>query len=594
MKGESRTVSVPAQPVARPSTSRLIVIGIVAALAVGIGLVAGSVLLTNRAAAVGSGAAYVPADAPFYVELRVQPSEEQDAGLRDILGRFPDSEDIDLDRPLYDQAVEQIDAMLSGENAGVSWSEDVAPWFDGRLAFTVTELPLGAMEAPADPMAMPEVPPFIAMLGVTDATAARDGIDRMIAAAEGELPTFTTLDHQGVTIHVMEGSEVGAYAITDDQLILGSDAQAIQAALDTHADGTGSVAEMAEMTRLTDQLPDDWLLFATYDLTEVMAQAMSEAASASPAVADAFSSLMEHQSLRGAMAISASAGRVNLDAATDAPTGPFALENADRGLASEVPSDVLFYSDAGNLGASFTALIEPMKEAIASVPEGEEQLRTMEAALGADLEDLVSWIDDGALVVGTADGEPYAGMLLVPNDRDAAERRLSQLASFAGLGALDPSSGLSVDEEDVDGVTVTTITWTDPNAAPDMGMGMPSFGGLVVEYALTDDRAVIGIGDAFVRRVLSLDAADALAAQPRYSEAITEFGGSENAAVAWLDLSGVREAVEAALGPMIEAGDPDGMYATEIQPWLLPLDRLVSVTRVEGDVMIQRGALLFE
>jgi len=587
-------VSASAQTAARTPNGRIIVIGIVAILAVGIGLVAGSVLLTNRAAAVGSGAAYVPADAPFYVEMRVQPSEDQDAGLRDILGRFPESEEIDLDRPLYDQAVEQIDAMLSDEGAGFSWTDDVAPWFDGRLAFTVTELPLAAMEAPADPMAMPEVPPMIVMLGVTDATAARDAIDRMIAAAEGELPTFTTVDHQGVTIHVMEGSDVGAYALTDDQLILGSDAQAIQTALDTHADGTGSVAEMAEMTRLTDQLPNDWLLFATYDLTDVMAEAMAASASASPAMADAFGSLMEHQSLRGAMAISASAGRMNLDAATDAPTGPLAVENATRGLADEVPSDVLYYSDAGNLGASFTAVIEPMKEAMASVPEGEEQIRTLEAALGADLEELVSWIDDGAIVIGATNGEPYGGMLLVPNDRDAAERRLNQLGSFAGLGALDPGSGLTVDEEEVDGVTVTTITWTDPNAAPDMGMGLPSFGGLVVEYALTDDRAVIGIGDAFVRRVLALDAADALAAQPRYSEAIAEFGGSENAGVAWLDLSGVRQAVETALGPMIEAGDPDGMYATEIQPWLLPLDRLVSVTRVDGDVLTQRGALLFE
>ncbi|MEO5985604.1 MAG: DUF3352 domain-containing protein [Candidatus Limnocylindria bacterium] len=575
-------------------TRRLVVIGIVAVLAVGIGLVAGSVLLSNRAAAIGSGAAYVPANAPFYVELRVQPSEDQDVALRDILGRFPDSQEIDLDRPLYDQAVEQIDAMLSDENAGVSWTEDVAPWFDGRLAFTVMELPLAVMEAPADPMGMPEVPPTIVMLGVSDATAARDGIDRMIAAAEGELPTFTTVDHQGVTIHVLEGSDVGAYALTDDQLILGSDSQAIQAALDTHADGTGSVAELAEMTRLTDELPADWLLFATYDFTDVMAEAMAEAASASPAMADAFGSLMEHQSLRGAMAISASEGRVNLDAATEAPTGPFAMENAERGLAGEVPSDVLFYSDAGNLGASFSAVIEPMKEALATVSDGDEQIRTLEAALGADLEELVSWIDDGAMVIGATGGEPYAGLLLVPNDRDAAERRLNQLASLASLGALDPSSGLSVDEEDVDGVTVTTITWNDPDAAPDMGMGMPSFGGLVVEYALTEDRAVIGIGDAFVRRVLALESADALAAQARYSEAITEFGGSQNAAVAWLDLRGVREAAEEALGPMIEAGDPDGMYASEIQPWLLPLDRLVSVTKVDGDVMTQRGALLFE
>lgn len=38
--------------------------------------------------------------------------------------------------------------------------------------------------------------------------------------------------------------------------------------------------------------------------------------------------------------------------------------------------------------------------------------------------------------------------------------------------------------------------------------------------------------------------------------------------------------------------DPGGLYQTEIRPWLLPLDRIVSVTRLEGDVHVQRGALL--
>ena len=69
----------------------------------------------------------------------------------------------------------------------------------------------------------------------------------------------------------------------------------------------------------------------------------------------------------------------------------------------------------------------------------------------------MSWIDDGAIAVGYTDGAPYGGLVLVPNDVAAAERRLGQLATFAGLGALDPTSGITVDEEVVDGVTVTTI-----------------------------------------------------------------------------------------------------------------------------------------
>lgn len=580
------------QPAARTAWRTVVIAG-VAILAVAIGVLAGSVLLTNRAAAIGSGAAYAPADAPFYVELRIEPSENQDAALREVLGRFPEIPEVDLARPLYEQVVEAIDESLADEDAGVSWSEDIAPWFDGRLAFTVTDIPAELMEPQVDPTAIPEVPPVIVMLGVTDRGAAEAGIERLIAASD-EAPSFSTVEHRGVTINVHDGADFGAYALTDDQVLFGTDAEAIQAALDTHAEGTGTLAEMDEMTRLTEQLPADWLVFMTYDLRDLMAEAMAASASASPAVADAFGSLMENQSLRGAMAVSAADGRIVLDAATDAPTGALALENADRGLADEVPGDALYYADAGNIGTSFTALIEPMKEAIAAEPGGEEQLRTIESALGADLEELVSWIDDGAMVIGATDGEPYAGMILVPNDADAARRRLGQLSSFAGLAALDPSSGLTLDEEEVDGATVTTITWTDPNAAPDMGLGMPSFGGLVIEYTVTEDRAIIGFGDAFVRQVLSLDASASLAREPRYADAIEEFGGPENAGVAWVDLAGIREAVETALGPMVGADDPDGMYAAEIRPWLLPFDRIVGVTRVDGDVMTQRGAILFE
>jgi hypothetical protein len=564
---------------------RIAVIGLVGVLAIGIGVAAGSFLLTTRAAPVGSGAAYAPADSPFYVEMRLEPSPAQDAALRELLGRFPPIEGIDLDQPLYSQMVEQIDEMLAEEGVGVSWTDDVAPWFDGHVAVAVTEVPASTME-------LPEVPPTVVLMGVTDAAAAEAAIERLLAEAGDAGATFTETQHAGVTIRSVEGADAGAYALTDDQLVIGSDADAVATALDTHAAGTGTLAEVEEMTRLTEQLPTDWLVFMTYDLTDLMAEAVAQSASASPEIAAAFDSLLEHQSLRGAMAVSASGDALLLDAATDAPTGPFVVENTDRGLADEVPADTLYYSEASHLGATFAAVIEPIKQAASTTPEGEDQIRTVEGAIGADLEELVSWIDDGAIAIGFDGSQPYGGMVLIPNDVAAAERRLGQLSTFAGLGALDPSSGITVDEEDVDGVTVTSIRWEDPNADPAMMLPTPS--SVVVEYAVTDDRALIGIGDLFVRRALALDEADSLAARPRYADAIAELGGNENAGVAWLDLAGTREAIETAFGPMLDEVDPAATYESEIRPWLLPLDRFVSVTRLDGDVMVQRAALLLE
>lgn len=575
------------------SAWRVAVIGLVAALAVGIGVAAGSFLLTTRAAAVGSGAAYVPADAPFYFEMRLEPSEAQDGALREVLAHFPPIEGVNLDRPLYAQMTEKFDEMLLAEGAGVSWASDVAPWFDGHVAMALTDFPLEAMEAPADPMAMPEVPPFVVLLGVTDVTAAAAAIDRILAEAGPDATTFTESQHLGFTIRSADGADGGAYALTDDQLVAASDADGVKAALDTHASGAGTLAEMAEITRLTDALPTDWLAFVSYDMTELMAGAFGHAAEEEPEMAAAFESLLEHQSLRGAMAFSAAGDRLLMDAASEPPTGLLAVVNADRGLAAEAPGDALYYSEAGNLGAAWATVIEPIKRAVASTPEGAEQLQTMEAALGADLEDLVSWIDGGAVAIGYDGSQPYGGLILVPNDVEAAQRRLGQLGSFASLGALDPQSGISVEEAEVAGVTVTTITWAAMDAGVEM-FAMPMAGGVVLEYAVTDDRALIGVGDLFVRRVLELDATDSLARVPRYADAIAAMGGAENTAVTWLDLAGTRDALETAFGSLIESADPDGLYESEVRPWLLPLDRVVSVSRLEDDVLVQRTVLMVE
>lgn len=568
---------------------RIAVVAVVGLLAVGIGIAAGGFLLAQRTAAVGSGAAYVPADAPFFFEVRLEPSAAQDAALREMLGHFPPIENVDLERPLYPQLTERLDELLVAEGADVSWADDVGPWFDGRVAMAITDVPAELMEVPADPMAAPPVPPFVMLLGVTDATVAAEAIDRIIAEAGSDAPTFTESEHLGFTIRSMDGSEAGAYALTDDQLVIGSDAESVRAALDTHAAGTGTLAEMAEITRLTDTLPVDWLSFVSYDMTDLVAQSFAAAGEQDPEVAAVLESLIEHQSLRGAMAISAAGDRLLVDAATDPATGPFAVANADRGLADEVPGDALYYAEGGNLGTAMAAVIESFKAAAATAPESAEELETMESALGADLEELVSWIGDGAVVIGYDGIAPYGGMVLVPNDMDAAQRRLSQLGSFASLAASDPLSGLSVEEGDVAGVTVTTVRWM-----PSEEMMLPVPVGVVIEYALTDDRALIGIGDGFVQRVLELDVADSLASMPRYADAVAELGGVENVGVVWFDLAGTREALETALGPMIDSGDPDGVYETEIRPWLLPLDRFVAVSRLEADVLVQRAALTLE
>ena len=580
-------MSASLSPASGVSAWRLAVVGTVAALAVGIGVAAGSFVLANRTVAVGDGAGYVPATAPFYFEMRLEPSTDQDAALRELVGRFPPIEGVDVARPLYEQLTGRLDEALSDGEIDASWSRDVAPWFDGRVGVAVLDLPVEAIAM--DPMTEPQAPSMVGLVGVSDADAAAASIERLLATAD-EPPTFTDQTHAGVTIRV--SADDGAYALTDDQLLIAPTAKDIVTALDAHESGSTTLSEVAEITRLTDALPTDWLAFGVYDMSDLMSASLSEAAGAPAGVAEAFSSLLEHQPMRGAFAVTAAGDRISMESVSEPPTGPFAVENADRGLAAEVPADSLYYADGGNLGAALAAFIGPMKEAAATQPEAAEQLEMMEAALGADLEELVSWIGDAALTIGWDGSQPYGGMVLVPTDVGEAQRRLDQLATFAELAAMDATAGITVETDDVGGTEVTTIRWADPNAAVDPMLGEAM--SFVVQYAVTDDRALVGMGETFVSRALELGPEEALASDPRFTESVDELGGPSNTGVAWMDLAGTREALEAALGPMLGMMDPSGTYESEVRDWLLPLDQIVAVTRHEGDLWVQRFALLVE
>ena len=579
---------------AQTSTStpawRVAVIGIVAVLAVGIGAVFGSAMLQTRTATIGSGASYVPATAPLYFEVRLEPSEAQDAALREFLGRFPEIEGVDLDQPLYGQLTAMLDEQIAISGSDFSWAADVDPWFDGRVGVAMLEFPQAALDPTMTDPEMFGSPSVVVLVAITDPAAAQSSFDRILAESETEV-TFTAQEHAGVTIQVDDSSGM-AYALTDDQLLFATSADDIVAALDAHASSSTTLSEAGSITALTDALPDEWLVFGLYDFTDVIASAFEGPAADSPG-ADVMRDLMADQPLRGAMALTVDGDRVSLPMVSDAPTGALAVTNAERGLADEVPGDALYYAEGGNVGNSLSGLVRTLKEAAATMPDAADQLDMVEAALGGDIEEMVSWIGDVATVGGYDGEQPWGGAIIVPTDMEQARRTMDKLSTFAGLATLDPSIGITVDQHDVEGVEVTSLRWQDPNATTEPDPAMPfAAPEVVVEWAVTDDRVVLGVGDRFVERALGQDAAGSLAETAGYSDAVADLGGSSNAGVTWIDLRGLRLALETAVGEM----DPSGMemYETDIAPWLEPLDRFVSVVRLEGDFLRTDAVLLVD
>ena len=594
-----QVVREPAPP-SPSSTNRvgrlqLAVIGAVVILAAGIGLVLGLTILAGRGqSALGASAAYVPADAVMYMEARLDLPAGQRESLRAILERFPA---VNADDVLGAALATTLDDALASSNAPFTYSGDIAPWFDGRLALSVLDLPIPTDPATTDPTAV-ELPSMAFLVGVRDATAAGAFADTLRAELLEMGTSFVSSDYQGTTIWTLDldttttpvpMAGVGfAYALTADQLVLANGHETVERLLDVHGGSGDSLDDRSELTDLAGHLPAEWAGIVAIDIGTVLAQTRAQLEATSPELADALSGYLDSVPTFAVQTVGFEADAVRLDGVTTMPGGDLAPSNSQRQLAASVPSDAIFFADGGNVGSGLAQAITGVRSALLAAPGGEDiniQLEQAEAALGADFEDFVSWIGSGAMAGGWDGEEAWFGLVLEAADADAATRKLAQLRALVQLAAMDPSMQVTVSTETVDGVEVTSIS-----AAPQAlqgGGGMP-VSGLVVQYALDGDTAIIGIGDRFVGRVLQLAPGASLAETDRFRDAVDRFGGADNAGAFFLDLTALREAAESAIPDM--GGMPG--YETEVRANLLPLDYLVGVTRVEDDAVISRFGLV--
>lgn len=249
-----------------------------------------------------------------------------------------------------------------------------------------------------------------------------------------------------------------------------------------------------------------------------------------------------------------------------------------------MPADAIFFADGSKWGPYLEQAILTLKATLALGPMSEEQLAELErveSAMGAELEEFVSWIGDGAMAAGWDGEAPWFGLVLRADDPEAAARRLNQLGALAELAAQQGGTEISIDTETVDGVEVTTIRL---GGGADALTGMP--GEVLFQYALEGDVALLGVGDTFVPAALTVAEADSLAGSERFNAAVDRFGAGDNASAFFLDLAALREAVEGAVPPEMMSG------YEEVRPNLEPLDFLAGVGRVDGDRIVTRLGLV--
>ena len=550
----------------------------VVVLAVAIGLVAG-MTLTNRTGAGSGTASYVPADAAAYYELRLDLPGDQRPALRSFLGHFPL---LQVDKYLTDELDQQLDQLSSAAPSGYRYSTDVKPWFDGKLGFAVVRYPT------IIPGATVSVPDVLVLVGVKDATAAGTLSDRVRADLTKAGATITSSSHAGITIWSAKkgGSTEStpgtpqqfAWAITADQLIAGTSVDLVSQALDSHSGAVPSLASREEFAAGIARLPADRVVTASLDFKALFTQVEKGLASSQPSAAAILPQLVAQAPSFEVMSARFENDRLVVD--STATMSQAAPANADRGLAALTPADAIFFADAGKVGEKLASYLTYLKGIIsASGASGTQGLDQVEAALGGDLGSFVSWMGDTALVAGYTNSTPWFGLISKPTDAQAARNKLLQLQSILQLASANGGPRVQISESDHNGTQITTIH-------VEAGKDVPSWAS-TLQYAVTDQRVVIGSGDSFVARVLDMQSSNSLASNPRFRAALDSVGGASNISDFWFDLTGLRTALE----PLVPA-DSRTIYQNSIKPWVAPFDYVIGAGKGDGQQIESRLAIV--
>jgi hypothetical protein len=498
-----------------------LIIALTTFLALMAGVVVAGYLLVFAAAA-DRASRTVPASASLYGTVYLQPSAGQKMNLAALLGHVPGF----ADATALDQKLHEIAGRLLGD-AGLDYEADVRPWLGNQLAF--------AVEADGTDPAAAKV---VVLVAVKDPTAAAAALDRIATDMDlvGEPESY-----EGVELTI--GPEgVGAWALLDDLLVLGNDAATVRAALDADADRAPSLADDTEFVAAMRRVPADHLAAVYVDLRGLAASAGAE--DQLGGYSDASLALVvERDGLR-------LAGNAPFDAeaASGSAREAFALASEPSSLTDWMPDDTQAELVVFAVGQTFAAAEEQLGSTpgTGEVADAIDQLRGLAALfLGIDLdEDLLPLFDReaGLAVGGLQDPEPSGQLLLRPSDPAAAQEALDHMRdSLRGRG-------VAVDEQDVEGRTITTID------VPQVGQ---------ISYAMQDGVIIAGLDPDHVAKALSA-AADGttLGASARYQSA-WELAGARGGNELWVD---VAAAVDA-------AGDELGVTG-DVRDILLAMDAL--------------------
>jgi hypothetical protein len=547
-----------------------VAVGVVALIAVGIGVVA---ILAGRGGLEAIAPRYLPATTVMYSDVRFDLPGNQEQEVSELLALFPGFDDASTLEPKADDTFDRlVKAATEGE---ASYTGDIKPWFGGQVAVAITGLPdLSALVAGGTPDLQL---PIIGLISVKDAAAAETTIGRVATEAEAAGMSVVTTEVDGDPTWTLadatstDGAARSAtVTLTDDMLVVGMDAADVAESVTLGTKGGANLAGSSAFTEATADLPEARLATLYMDGTALRLAAGTLGAAA-PSAIPGLGQALGAIPISVAGAVTVTDGTITATARTVHPEGATPIVDTPSTLAGDVPAMSLAYVEVHDVGTALSSLL-----AAAKAQPGIEgfglPIESIEGLLGAKLEDLFAWVGDVAVVGWTADGRPAGALVSEVTDATAADERIRQLQAFLELAGI--GGAVSTSTSTYEGATITSVTITD--AGQDV----------TISFTLSGTTFVLGLGEASVKAVLDVTPETALAADAGYQATMSAAGPSTNAGSAYLDLSGIREAIE----PIIPA-DERARYEQEIKPWLLPFDQLGSVTYQDGSTTVAQTVI---
>jgi len=588
---------------------------IVAGLAtlVVIALVGGVLFLAApRAGAASATAHYAPADASMYVELRLDLPGDQHDNLAAFMSHFPGF----ADRASFQQKLDEaLNTMLSSRSGGaVNWTTDVKPWFGGQVAF------FGDIYAHA-PVPMPACPTASAVaeciqIGNSAASQAHNGVIALTVTDKTKLQAtidshsagaaVTMTDYQGQQIKTLKGTDGGAdesYVISDDAVLVSSDIQRLQQALDVKAGHKPALGDDSYFTQQLAALHADRLATVYFNSGSLIAQMPQP--SGAPLSADCTNTMNGAASTKIVGEVRAEVDHMAFTLRQPLATGdnaPPAPPNRQTALAQSMPADTTVYLETHGTGAGVSWLIKhglscmsSMSQAGGALPTGLGNLGSMgdpsalfQQFLGVKPEDYLDFVGDAAIGLTYSNDKIGGGLVATVDDQATATQRVDKLVSLVkvfgiGFGGGFGSGSISMpqiatEELDHNGtkVTVIHVAATEPGKPP-----------MTLQLAVANGKLYVGLDD-FVTAALDRQPADSLASSAGYQKALSA-APADNSGVLYVDPPRAISAAE----EKMSVGDR-AQFDANTKPLLDPLGSFSVVSHVDGGIVVSNGFLFVE